>query len=407
MNQSFYVISAEEKSEILNRLASYLNEPVSKVEELYPVWETIILGGLLKLVRNRIRFNALYNFILQKSAPISDIEAFLASGKNKYDEDAILRYGEGMMGILIPDKKSAIAMLLSREMGAKSSSILKGLTLFFGLYGYRLKQEEYAALKDWKAYGDYFLGLKQQFYVLCPAKIQLGVSEILLLSDILRVDTGALLTYSDEQEPISEGGLLQNLTVNTFVYMLIILVLGAGVIWYTAFRSTESEEVVADTEEIIPIDSLSKLNDSLTRAVLDSTKLRSDSLTSLVWPKGTLFDVPKNSVVVGLHQYLSDSTQTDAIELVANEIQFNEQTDLLDKPVDYVFKRMAEGLNRYKEVSIKIVVNSDKDDRSSLKRGFVLKNRFVGEGLSPARIEVKTGDAKGVVFGISKKPLLK
>lgn len=407
MNQSFYVINAEEKSIILNRLASYLNEPLEKVEELYPVWESIILGSLLKLVRNRIRFNALYNFILQKSAPISDIEAFLSEDKRKFDEDLILSYGEGMMGILIPDKKSAIAMLLSREMGAKSSAILKGLTLFFGLYGYRLKQEEYNALKDWKAYGEYFLALKQQFYVLCPAKIQLGVSEILLLSDILRVDTGALLTYSDEQEPLSEGGLLENLTLNTFVYMLIILVLGGGVIWYTAFRSSESEDVIAETEEIIPIDSLSKLNDSLTRAVLDSTKLRADSLTSLVWPKGTAFDVPKNSVLVSLHQYLSDSTQTEPIELVANEFVFNQQTDLLDKPVDYIFKRTAEGLNRYKEASLKILVNAEKDERASLKRGFVIKNRLVGEGLSPARIEVKSTDAKGVIFAISKKPLLK
>ena len=407
MNQSFYVISAEEKSVILNRLSIYLNEPVEKVDELYPVWEAIILGGLLKLVRNRIRFNALYNFILQKSAPINDIEAFLSADKQKYDEDLILRYGEGMMGILIPDKKSAIAMLLSREMGAKSSAILKGLTLFFGLYGYRLKQEEYEALKDWKAYGEYFLSLKQQFYVLCPARIQLGVSEILLLSDILRVDTGALLTYSDEQEPLSEGGLLQNLTVNTFVYMLIILVLGGGVIWYTAFRSTEEDETIAETEEIIPIDSLSKLNDSLTRAVLDSTKLRSDSLTSLIWPKGTAFDVPKNSVIVALHQYLSDSTQTEPVELAANELVFNEQTDLLDKPADYVFKRMAEGMNRYKEASLKILVNSGKDERTSLKRGFVIKNRLVGEGLSPARIEVKASDDKAVIFALSKKPVLK
>jgi hypothetical protein len=221
------------------------------------------------------------------------------------------------------------------------------------------------------------------------------------------VDTGALLTYSDEQEPLSEGGLLQNLTVNTFVYMLIILVLGGGVIWYTAFRSTEEDETIAETEEIIPIDSLSKLNDSLTRAVLDSTKLRSDSLTSLIWPKGTSFDVPKNSVIVALHQYLSDSTQTEPVELAANELVFNEQTDLLDKPVDYVFKRMAEGMNRYKEASLKILVNSGKDERTSLKRGFVIKNRLVGEGLSPARIEVKSSDDKGLIFALSKKPVLK
>lgn len=407
MNQSFFVITTEEKSEILNRLANYLHEPLEKIEELYPVWEAIILGGLLKLVRNRIRFNALYNFILQKTAPVADIEAFLASGLAKYDEDAILQYGEGMMGILIPDKKSAIAMLLSREMGAKSSAILKGLTLFFGLYGYRLKQEEYAALKDWKAFGDYFLSLKQQFYILCPSRIQLGVSEILLLSDILRVDTGALLTYADEQEPLSDGGILRNMSKNTFVYILIVLFLGVGVIWFTTFWKSESEEVTTDTEEIIPMDSLSKLNDSLTLAVLDSTKLRSDSLVRLTWPEGKAFDVPKNSIIVGLHQFLSDSTQTEPMELAVDELVFNEQTDLLDKPVDYLFKRMTEGLNRYKEVSIKILVYSGKDERSSLKRGFVIKNRLVGEGLSPARIEVKTNIEKGITFAFGKKPLLK
>ena len=407
MNQMFYVITEEEKSQVVERMAKLIAEPVDKVEELFPVWEAIILGGLLKLVRNRIRFNALSNFILQKSAPITDIEAFLSESGHKYSEEAILRYGEGMMGILIPDKKSAIAILLSREMGAKSSSILKGLTLFFGLYGYRLKQEEFAALKDWKAYGDYFTSLKQHFFVLCPPKIQLGVSEILLLSDILKVDTGALLTYSDDQEPIVEGGWLQNLTISTFIYMLLILLLGGGVIWYTAFRSTETEEVVTESDEIIPIDSLNNFNDSLTRAVLDSTKLRSDSLTTLTWPNGTAFDVPKTSFIVGMHKYLSDSTQIDALELPAAELVFNEKTDLLDKPVDYVFKRMAEGLNKYKEVSLKILVQSGKDDRASLKRGFIIKNRLVGEGLSPARIEVKSGDSPGVKFLLSKASLLK
>ncbi|MEY4647143.1 MAG: hypothetical protein RIQ98_979, partial [Bacteroidota bacterium] len=348
-----------------------------------------------------------YNFILQKPAPVADIEAILADGSQKFSEDAILRYGEGMMGILIPDKKSAIALLLSREMGAKSSAMLKGLTLFFGLYGYRLKQEEYSALKDWKAYGEYFTGLKQQFFVLCPPKIQLGVSEILLLSDILRVDTGALLTYADDQDPIVDGNWLQNLTVSTFVYMLIILVLGGGVIWYTTFRSTDTEEIVAEADEIIPIDSLNKLNDSLTRAVLDSTKLRADSLTTLAWPNGSTFEVPKTSIIVGLHQFLSDSTKVDPLELDGYELLFDEKTDLLEKPTDYVFKRMAEGLNKHKEVSLKILVQSGKDDRSSLKRGFLIKNRLVGEGLSPARMEVKTSESTGVTFVFSKKPVLK
>jgi hypothetical protein len=68
---------------------------------------------------------------------------------------------------------------------------------------------------------------------------------------------------------------------------------------------------------------------------------------------------------------------------------------------------MAEGLNKYKDVSLKILVQSGKDDRASLKRGFVIKNRLVGEGLSPARMEVKTGESTGVTFVLAKKPLLK
>jgi hypothetical protein len=148
----FSVISEEEKLRIQKRVAVMLNETEEKVAELFPVWEAIILGGLLKLVRNRIRFNALYNFILQKPIPVDSIEAYLGESKADFDLEAILRFGEGIMSILVPDKKSAIAMLLSRDLGCKSSSVLKGLTLFFGFYGYKLKQMDYPALKDWKAY---------------------------------------------------------------------------------------------------------------------------------------------------------------------------------------------------------------------------------------------------------------
>jgi hypothetical protein len=140
MSQLFSVISEDEKLRIQKRVAVMLNEKEDKIAEIFPVWEAIILGGLLKLVRNRIRFNALYNFILQKPIPVVSIEAYLGESDTKFDLDEIMSFGEGMMSILIPDKKSAIAMLLSRDLGCKSSSVLKGLTLFFGLYGYKLKK---------------------------------------------------------------------------------------------------------------------------------------------------------------------------------------------------------------------------------------------------------------------------
>jgi hypothetical protein len=390
----FSVISEEEKLRIQKRVAVMLNETEEKVAELFPVWEAIILGGLLKLVRNRIRFNALYNFILQKPIPVDSIEAYLGESKADFDLEAILRFGEGMMSILVPDKKSAIAMLLSRDLGCKSSSVLKGLTLFFGFYGYKLKQTDYPALKDWKAYSAFYLAMKSDFNALCSGKVQYTISDILLLSDILKVDPMVVLAYSEESELAADpaANFFQRLTLPMILSVVSVLILGGFLIWYTSFREVSDVDNLAETEEIIPLDSLSKLNDSLTQAVLDSNRLKSDSLTTLVWPDGKPFDVAKTSIVVPVFRYLMDSTQKESESFLATELQFDAKTDLLNGTNEQVFKSLAEGLYKFKEVQIKVVVNSDKDDRASLKRGFVLKNRLVGEGVTPARIEVKSSD---------------
>ncbi len=390
----FSVISEEEKLRIQKRVALMLNETEDKVAELFPVWEAIILGGLLKLVRNRIRFNALYNFILQKPIPIDSIEAYLGESKADFDLEDMLRFGEGMMSILVPDKKSAIAMLLSRDLGCKSSSVLKGLTLFFAFYGYKLKQTDYPALKDWKAYSSFYLAMKSDFNALCSGKVQYTISDILLLSDILKVDPMVVLAYSDESEvaPDASTHFFQRLTLPMVFSVLAVLILGGFIIWYTSYRDVSDVDNLAETEEIIPLDSLTKLNDSLTQAVLDSNRLKSDSLTTLVWPDGKPFDVAKTSVVVPVFRYLMDSTQKESDSFLATELQFDAKSDLLDGTNEQVFKLLAEGLYKFKEVQIKVVVNSQKDDRASLKRGFVVKNRLVGEGVSPARIEVKSAD---------------
>jgi hypothetical protein len=65
-----------------------------------------------------------------------------------------------------------------------------------------------------------------------------------------------------------------------------------------------------------------------------------------------------------------------------------------------------------------VVAFSDSDDKSAMKRGFIVKNRLVGEGLSQKRIEVGNATAdyapdpsfassNQVMFIFSKKTLLK
>ena len=122
------------------------------------------------------------------------------------------------------------------------------------------------------------------------------------------------------------------------------LVLSYILIPIALFFGLRKEEVVAEKEEtdqIIPIDSLNKLNDSLTKAVLDTAKTKSDSLTTLVWPGGTPFEVPKESIVVAFHAYASDSTVTTPLDLTCTELDFSDKTELLSSPKTYLFKQIA------------------------------------------------------------------
>jgi hypothetical protein len=404
MSQVFALITPEEKSFFAKRLADLCTEKQEKVLDLIPAFEAVVLGSALKLFRNRIRFNALYNFMLAKSAPQEEVAKLLSSGKGMPDYEALYRFGEGMMGILLPDKKSAIATLLGGQLGAKSSTIIKGLTLSYALYGYRLKEFDYDALRDFKSFGEYYQTSKNDFYALSPTKIQIALIDILVLKDVLKGDS---VVYDEPFSP-SDDSAKRN-------YALIIsLVLGgllvALILFFVNRTGEEAPIDKEETSEIIPIDSLAKLNDSLTKVALDSSRVTNDSLTTLVWPEGKPFQVPKESIVVAFHAYVSDSTVVTPLDLACTELEFSDKTELLSTPKTYLFKQMASGLNKFKEVDVQVQVSSEKGPATAKEHAYVLKNRLVGEGLNPKRITVATlpnSSNNQIIFSFKKRSSLK
>lgn len=404
MSQVFTLMTSEDRAFFAKRLADLCAEKQEKMLEIIPAFEAVVLGSALKLFRNRIRFNALYNFMLAKSAPQDEIAKLLSSGKGMPDYESLYRFGEGMMGILLPDKKSAIATLLGGQLGAKSSTIIKGLTLCYALYGYRLKEFDYDALRDFKSFGEFYQPLKNDFYALAPAKIQISLIDILVLNDLFKGDN---VVFEDTFSSTEEGA-PRNYA------LLISLILGgllvALVLFFVTRNGKEEEVEKEETSEIIPIDSLAKLNDSLTKAVLDSSKAKNDSLVTLVWPEGKPFEVPKESIIVAFHAYLSDSTVVAPLDLACTELAFSEKTALLENPKTYLFKQMASGLNKFKEVDVQIQVSSEKGPNIAKEHAYVLKNRLVGEGLNPKRISVATlpnSSNNEIIFSFKKRSSLK
>lgn len=405
MSQVFTLITPEEKAFFAKRLADLCTEKQEKVLELIPAFEAVVLGSVLKLFRNRIRFNALYNFMLAKSAPQEEVAKLLSSGKGMPDYEALYRFGEGMMGVLLPDKKSAIATLLGGQLGAKSSTIIKGLTLSYALYGYRLKEFDYDALRDYKSFGEFYQPYTSDFYALTPAKIQVALVDILVLNDVLKGDSFVF----DEPFVAADDRPARNYKLIAAVIAGIVL-LAIGL--FFAFRSGGTVEVVEkeDADQIIPIDSLNKLNDSLTKAVVDSAKVTIDSLVTLAWPEGKPFQVPKESLVVAFHAYVTDSTVVSPLELTCTELDFSDKTELLSSPTTYLFKQIASGMNKFKEVDVQVQVASEKGAIVAKEHAYVVKNRLVGEGLNQKRITVATlpnSSNNQIIFSFKKRSSLK
>lgn len=405
MSQVFTLITPEEKAFFAKRLADLCTEKQEKVLELIPAFEAVVLGSVLKLFRNRIRFNALYNFMLAKSAPQEEVAKLLSSGKGMPDYEALYRFGEGMMGVLLPDKKSAIATLLGGQLGAKSSTIIKGLTLSYALYGYRLKEFDYDALRDYKSFGEFYQPYTSDFYALTPAKIQVALVDILVLNDVLKGDSFVF----DEPFVAADDRPARNYKLIAAVIAGIVL-LAIGL--FFAFRSGGTVEVVEkeDADQIIPIDSLNKLNDSLTKAVVDSAKVTTDSLVTLAWPEGKPFQVPKESLVVAFHAYVTDSTVVSPLELTCTELDFSDKTELLSSPTTYLFKQIASGMNKFKEVDVQVQVASEKGAIVAKEHAYVVKNRLVGEGLNQKRITVATlpnSSNNQIIFSFKKRSSLK
>ena len=404
MSQVFSLITVEEKTFYAKRLADLCSEKQDKTIELIPVFEAVVLGSIIKLLKNRIRYNALYNFMLSKSASQEDVHKLLSSGNGMPDYESMYRFGEGIMGILLPDKKSAIATLLGGQLGAKSSTIIKGLTLSYALYGYRLKEFDFEALRDFKSFGEFYQPYKNDFYSLSPSKIQVALIDILVLHDVLK---GENIVF-DDSFTTTEASKPRN-------YQLIISLIAGGLLVALTlfFLTRKGEEEVVDKEEIdqiIPIDSLNKLNDSLTKAVVDSAKASNDSLVSLVWPEGKPFQVPKKSIIVAFHAYVSDSTVVTPLDLACTELEFSDKTELLSTPKTYLFKQIAAGLNKFKEVDVQVQVASEKGSATAKEHAYVLKNRLVGEGLNPKRITVATlpnSSNNQIIFSFKKRSSLK
>jgi len=369
---------------ITKRIQVKGGEDVSTVEKLIPVWQAIALGGLLKLVKNRIRYNALMNFLKIKVNQGNNHDILEWIGTN---ETLISQYGEGLIGILFPDKKSAIAIAVSQKMQCKSSFVLKGLTYILGTLVLQLKNEE-DQLSDFSNFCQYISNYKQQFSELIPSDIQKIVMEILLLNDVLKSDTSFVFSESLDEPTDEDESKIIAFFNNKIVIVFVVLLLVGGLIYYFSNYQQKNSVAIDETDEIIPIDSLNKLNDSLTQVAVDSTKLMSDSLVTIFWHEGKSFTIPKQSAIVSLHSFLSDSTLKEPIQLTCFEISFDNESDQLIHTKDYFFKRFTEGLQLHKDARIEILAFSEKDVKSALKRGFYLKNRLVGEGLSPKRISV-------------------
>ena len=98
------------------------------------------------------------------------------------------------------------------------------------------------------------------------------------------------------------------------------------------------------------------------------------------------------------------------MDLTCTELDFIDKTELLASPKTYLFKQIASGMNKFKEVDVQVQVASEKGAMVAKEHAYVIKNRLVGEGLNQKRISVATlpnSSNNQIIFSFKKRSALK
>jgi OOP family OmpA-OmpF porin len=116
-------------SEVLSRIAAYIDEPIEKTNKAVNGLVYTIVGGLMKRTTSEIGVNQLYNHIQKGRYDGTSLDSLATALRDPALTNTLITQGNDVISHLLPAMKSSIGSMISSYAGIRNSSAISLLGL--------------------------------------------------------------------------------------------------------------------------------------------------------------------------------------------------------------------------------------------------------------------------------------
>ena len=412
--------------DVANKAANLLGEKEDKVKTAIEGLIPTFVGGLMKRASNEAGATTLMNVVKKGNHDGSIIEQIGNLVNNKDSFAQVVEKGNGLVSMLLPDKKSSIATMISQFAGVRNSSATSLLSIVAPIVVGKLGKMVTTQNLDKAGLANTLLDQRSILLDETPENLQTKMIDVLGLSTFLSEEIkpvqfapGGIKANGVPTPPVSkptehrevtysnkdyegEGGSGMSIPKWLLPTVLIAAVLG-GVGYFAAtydWSSLSSSNVEPDSAQL----------EQVTNATIDTTNLTKDSAAVKIdssaavtvpsttaigvsLPNGQKIDLAEGSFNYKFAKYLTDSSAKVNQSFTFDNLNFESNTNTLVAGSEKTVQDLAKIMTAYPRVQVKLTGYTDNTGDSlqnrklSFKRAFAVKNLLVANGVKDLRID--------------------
>ena len=415
--------------EVANKAATIIGEKEDKVKTAIEGLIPTVVGGLMKRATNETGATTLMNMVKKGKHDGTIIEQLDSLLKNKESFASFTEKGNNVVSMLLPDKKSSIATMISQFAGVRNSSATSLLAMVAPLVMDKLGKLVHTQGLDKIGLANTLLEQKSYLLDETPEDLQPKMIDVLGLGTFMSEEikpiqyaTGSPIKSSSINKPVNtkptefkevsysdkdydgEGGGMK-LPKWLLPAVLITAVL-AGVGYFAATydwsklssNSTTLEPDTSQMEQVTnaQIDTTNLPKDTVAVAKVDSAisvNVPATKTMGVSLPNGQKLDLPEGTFNYKFAKYLTDSSAKVNQTFTFDNLNFESNSPVLIAGSEKTVQDLAKIMTAYPRVQVKLTGYTDntgdslQNRRLSAKRAFTVRNLLVTNGISDVRID--------------------
>ena len=415
--------------EVASKAATIIGEKEDKVKIAIEGLIPTFVGGLMKRATNETGATTLMNMVKKGNHDGTIIEQLDSLLKNKESFTSFTEKGNNVVSLLLPDKKSSIATMISQFAGVRNSSAMALLAMVAPLVMDKLGKLVHTQGLDKIGLANTLLEQKSYLLDETPESLQPKMIDVLGLSSFMSEEIKPIqyapgapikststnkpvntkptefreVSYSDKDYEEDGGGM--KLPKWLLPAALITAVL-AGVGYFAATYdwsklTSNSATLEPDTSQIeqvtnAQIDTTNLPKDTVAVAKVDSAisvNVPATKTMGVSLPNGQKLDLPEGTFNYKFAKYLTDSSAKVNQTFTFDNLNFESNSPVLVAGSEKTVQDLAKIMTAYPRVQVKLTGYTDntgdslQNRRLSAKRAFTVRNLLVTNGISDVRID--------------------